>query len=339
MTNKTAILLINLGSPGAPTKTAVRKFLTEFLNDKRVIDFPWLFRKLLVNLIIIPFRLKKSTRLYKMLWTEEGSPLIFLTEKLKKKLQNKLGNNAKVFVGMRYGNPGYKQALSEIKKEGFDKIVVFPLFPQYALSTTETAVKAVEHEIRKQNILSEISVIPSFYNHPQFIKVFAGQIKKYHPETYDHIVFSYHGLPLRQDQKSQPANWHSPDKYAYSKACIETTELIARNLELPTEKFSVGFQSRLSRNWLSPFTDELLPQKLKEGNKKILIAAPSFVADNLETIIEIGQDYRQEFIENGGEMLQLVESLNATDEWVDALAAMSLDISLDIIFKNRFDVF
>ncbi len=310
---------MNVGSPDAPTKPAVRKFLSEFLNDKRVIDLPWLLRKLLVNLIIIPFRVKKSSELYKRLWTKKGSPLLFISEELKEKLQNKLPDNCKVFLGMRYGNPAYGKALSSIKNEGFEKLVVLPLYPQHALSTTETSFVAVDKEIRKQKIKIDLLKVEQFYRRNGFINAFAKQAQKYQPESYDHLLFSFHGIPKRQDEKSKPPG---EENYAYQKACFETAALIAKKLNISTSDYSIGFQSRLSSNWLTPFSDELLHEKLKQGKRKILVLAPSFVTDCLETIVEIEKDYRKEFLGNGGEKLQLVESLNAEDSWVETLAEM-----------------
>ena len=314
--DKTAILLMNVGSPDAPSPKAVRRFLSDFLNDKRVIDLPWLARKILVNGIIVPFRVKKSSALYQKLWTEKGSPLIYLSKALQCKLQGALGSDFSVFLGMRYGNPGYREALSQIKARGFKKMLVLPLYPQHALSTTETSFVAVEEEMQKQNIRLETIKVGQFYEHPGFIKAFAAQAQKYNPAQFDHVLFSYHGLPNRQDEKSKPENL--PD-YAYSKACCETTVLIAKELNLTENNYSMGFQSRLSKNWLLPFSDELLMKKLKEGKKKILVLAPSFVTDCLETIVEIEVDYREEFIQNGGKDLQLVASLNAEDLWVETL--------------------
>jgi len=313
---KTAVLLVNLGTPDAPTVGKVRTYLSQFLNDKRVIDLPWLVRKILVNGIIIPFRVKKSTALYKRLWTEKGSPLIYLSEELKEKVQTECGDNCKVFFGMRYGNPGYKKALSEIKKGGFNKLVVLPLFPQHALSTTETSFVAVEKEIQKQKIKVELLKIGQFYKHPGFVQAFAEQAKKYKPNTFDHVLFSFHGLPNRQDEKSKPEGIAD---YSYSNACYETAKLISAELNISESNYSVSFQSRLSRNWLTPFSDELLFEKLNEGKKKILVLAPAFVTDCLETIVEIEYDYAEEFLKNGGEKLQLVSSLNAEDIWVKSL--------------------
>uniref|UniRef100_UPI003217B2F5 ferrochelatase n=1 Tax=uncultured Draconibacterium sp. TaxID=1573823 RepID=UPI003217B2F5 len=317
--NKTAILLMNVGSPDAPTKPAVRKFLSEFLNDKRVIDLPWLLRKFLVNLIIIPFRVTNSTALYKRLWTPKGSPLIYISDELKEKLQQKSGNRFQVFVGMRYGNPNYKQALADIKKSGFTKLVVLPLYPQHAMSTTETSFLAVDKEIKKQKIEIQQIKIGQFYQRPDFIKAFAKQAQKYQPESFDHVLFSFHGLPVRQDAKSKPDNL--PD-YSYSKACCETAQLIANELKLSEPNYSIGFQSRLSKNWLTPFSDEIIDKKLNEGKKRILVLAPAFVTDCLETIVEIEYEYAEEFVKNGGEKLQLVSSLNAEDIWVEMLCNM-----------------
>ena len=189
--SNTAVLLVNVGSPDAPTKPAVRRYLTQFLNDKRVIDIPWLARKILVNLIIIPFRVKKSTQLYLRLWTKKGSPLIYLSKELQEKLQDKLGEKADVFLGMRYGNPGYKQALLQIQKEGYKKLIVLPLFPQHALSTTETAFVAVEDYIQKKKINIEVVRIGQFFRNPGFIKAFAEQAQKYDPKSFDFVLFSY----------------------------------------------------------------------------------------------------------------------------------------------------
>ena len=326
---------MNVGSPDKPAIPQVWKYLTDFLNDKRVIDLPWLLRKFLVNFIIIPFRVKNSTGLYKRVWTENGSPLIHYSGEVKLKLENRLGENYQFFVGMRYGNPGYKKALEEIKKQGFEKLVVFPLFPQHAMSTTETAVKAVEKEVKKQGMDLEMKVVDQFYDHPGFIDAFVEQIRKYDPSKYDHIVFSYHGLPNRQLEKVHPGikvkdcscdiSMPEHGKHCYRATCFGTTGLLVKALGLQKDDYTVAFQSRLSRNWMSPFTDEILLEKLREGKKRILVVAPAFVADCLETIIELGYEYREMFIDEGGEDLQMVESLNAEPMWIDAMETLLKD--------------
>ncbi len=330
MSQKTAVLLMNVGSPDKPEVGPVRKYLTQFLNDKRVIDLPFLLRKFLVNVIIIPFRVKKSTGLYKRLWTENGSPLIYYSEKLKVKLQEHLGSKFGVFLGMRYGNPSIQQAIHEIQKGGYKQIVLFPLFPQHAMSTTETAIVAAELEIKKQNIDAKIIKPEQFYNHPKFIRAFAEQAKKYDLNKFDHVVFSYHGLPDRQVEKCHPGikvescncreSLPEYGTHCYRATCFATSRLIAKELGLQKTNYTIGFQSRLSKNWLSPFTDDVLLEKLAEGKKNILVLAPSFVTDCLETITEISEDYRKIFIGNGGNNLQLVESLNANSDWVETLS-------------------
>ena len=332
---RTAILLMNVGSPDDPTKKSVKRFLTQFLNDKRVIDLPWLLRKLLVNLIIVPFRTKKSTQLYQRLFDKKGSPLIYHSEELKEKLQKKIGEGFSVFLGMRYGNPGYQKALLEIKNHGFHQIILVPLFPQHAMSTSETAIVAAKAEIKRQNITAEIIEVGQFYNHPKFIRAFVSQVKKYDLAKFDHILFSYHGLPNRHIEKSHPGKTiescdceHSiPDygRFCYRATCFATSRLIAGELGLNLSNYTVAFQSRLSKNWLSPFSNEVLLKKLREGNKNILVVTPSFVTDCLETVIEIGEDYRKEFIDKGGEKLELVENLNAENIWIESLSEIILE--------------
>ncbi|MDX8337832.1 ferrochelatase [Draconibacterium sp. IB214405] len=332
MSAKTAVLLMNVGSPDKPTVPAVRKYLTEFLNDERVIDLPYLLRKFLVNVIIIPARAKNSTKLYRQLWTKKGSPLIYISDELKHKLQDEMGDDYEVFMGMRYGNPGYKAALADIKKKGFDKIILLPLFPHHAMSTTETSLVAAQKEIKKLGIKSEVFEVGQFYHDPKFIDAFAERIQQYKLQDFDHIIFSYHGLPNRHLEKCHPGikvencSCHKtmPEhgNLCYRATVYETSRLLAAQLNLQPEQYSVGFQSRLSKNWLTPFTDELLGELLEKGKKKILIAAPSFVTDCLETTLELGVEYGEEFLEKGGEKLQLVDSLNTEKSWVETLACL-----------------
>ena len=342
--NKTAVALINVGTPDSPGVNAVRRYLSQFLNDKYVIDIPWLWRKLLVNLIIVPFRAPKSAKLYQQLWTEKGSPLIFHGNELVEKLQEKLGEEYGVFLSMRYGNPSIKRVISAIKKEGYEKLVVLPLYPQYALSTTKTSIEYVHKQLKKIGYHPEINTITSFYNHPKFIKAFVSQIKKYKPEGYDHIIFSYHGLPNRQVEKLHPSiksencscNIEFPvhGKNCYKAQCYETTRLLVSKMGLKKDSYSVSFQSRLSKNWLTPFTDELIQKLLGQGKKKILVAAPAFVADCLETIIEIGFEYKEVFLEKGGEKLDLVASLNSGEKWVETLENLVKE-ALQVSQKGR----
>ena len=332
MNEKTAVILANVGTPDEPTVKAVRRYLFQFLNDRRVIDLPWLLQKFLVNIIIVPFRAPKSTKLYEMLWTEKGSPLVTISNESKEKLQAKLGEDYEVFVGMRYQNPPLKKVLQTIKEKGFDNLVIFPLFPQYASSTTGTISQLVNNAIRKWNVIPGLKIIPQFYQHPEFIKAFAGRIKQYKPEGYDHVIFSYHGLPFRQTDRVHPwiktAECNCEEKmpehgrFCYKATCYETTRLLAKELGLPSSLFSVAFQSRLTKDWLKPFTDQKIIDLAGQGAKRVLVAAPAFIADCLETTVEIEIEYQQLFEKHGGEKIQLVESLNTHPDWIETMATL-----------------
>ena len=326
---RTAVLLINVGTPDSPSVADVNKFLSEFLNDKRVITLPAPLRWILVNLIIVPFRAKKSSALYQRLWTAEGSPLLHYSNKLLKKLNNSGNSNNRYFLGMRYGNPSIEDALKQIQIFNPEQIIVFPLYPQYASSTTESAFDAVKKELKTWKNKSEIKYIRQFYNQPEFIKVFTEQIRQHNPSDYDHIIFSYHGLPLSHLNNIHPAIDSAKCKclneipkhgtFCYKATCYHTTRLLASELRLEKKQYSVAFQSRLNKNWISPFTDDVIVDLSEKGIKKILVIAPSFVTDCLETIVEIEDEYRELFIKNGGQKLSLVKSLNDSDIWIDAL--------------------
>jgi ferrochelatase len=332
---KKALILINVGTPVQANKKGVRKFLKPFLNDARVIDLPWLARKILVNFIIIPFRINKSTGLYKRLWTDEGSPILLHLEELARKIRLKLNDDTVVFTAMRYGEPSLKKVLAKTASENYSEITIFPLFPQYASSTTGTIFERIFSILKKQEVIPPLRLIDQYYDHPIFIDTYVKHIQDYRPEDYDHIVFSYHGLPLRQInkihpdikesvcscEKELPAHGH----HCYKAVCYENSRLLAEKLQLPNDAYSVGFQSRLSKNWLSPFTDKLLADLLRKGKKKILIAAPSFAADCLETTVEIDYEYKAEFEERGGEKLTLVKALNSSDEWAEAIKKIVFD--------------
>lgn len=318
-----------MGTPDEPTVGAVRRYLFQFLNDRRVIDLPWLLQKFLVNVVIVPFRAPKSTKLYQMLWTDKGSPLLAISNESKEKLQEILGENYAVFVGMRYQNPSLKSVLKTIKEKRFDKIVVLPMFPQYASSTTGTISQLVNTEIAKWNVIPELTIVSQFYDNPGFVKAFAAQIKKYKPEEFDHIIFSYHGLPFSQTDRVHPGiktaqcncevEMPAHGSFCYKATCYESTRLLAKELGLPKSAYSVAFQSRLTKNWLKPFSDEEVIKLAKQGKKRVLIVAPAFIADCLETTVEIGIEYQHLFTANGGEKIQLVESLNANTDWIETL--------------------
>ena len=327
-----AVLLLNVGTPDEPTTKAVRPYLSQFLNDPRVIDLPWLARKILVNLIIVPFRSPKSAKLYQQLWTKNGSPLIFHGKNLRDRLQEKLGSGHKVILAMRYGNPSIAQAIQEIKISGIQEVIAVPLYPQFAMSTTETSVEEVKKQLKKQKCSAELKVVSEFYANPRFLNAFANQIGKYGIDNYEHVVFSYHGLPNRHVEKIHPQQktdtctctdqFPEHGRQCYKAQCYETSRQLAARLKLEREQYTVAFQSRLSNNWLQPFTDQTLEKLQESGVKKILLTAPSFVADCLETTVELGIEYRESFEKSPSNKLQMVESLNSNNDWVEVLTEL-----------------
>ncbi len=324
------VLLVQLGTPDSPKVSDVRRYLSEFLNDPRVIDIPSLLRLFLVNFIIVPFRAPKSAKIYSELWTKEGSPLLIYSEILQKKLQESLGNKFDVHLAMRYQSPSLNSVLAEMKKKQYKKIVVLPLFPQYASATTGSVFEKVMKIVQKWWVIPEIVFVNQFYDHPGYINSFVEKGRKYPITQYDHILFSYHGLPIRQVDKvyedGKPCTDHNcemeishENKYCYKAVCYATTRLIAEKLNIPQEKYTVCFQSRLDKDWLEPFSDKVVIEQAKKGARKLLVFSPAFVADCLETTIEIGLEYQEIFEEHGGEKVQLVESLNDDPLWVETL--------------------
>lgn len=332
----TGILLIQLGTPDSPSTKDVRIYLTEFLNDPRVIDISAIGRKILVNGIIVPFRAPKSAKIYKELW-ELGngvSPLKTHTKNVQTKLQMRLGSKAKVFMAMRYQNPSMDSVLAEMKKENFDQIIVLPLFPQYASASTGSAIQKVMDIVRKWWVIPELKIISQFWDNEGYIDSIVDNAQQFKLDEYDHIVFSYHGLPERQVDKvyendtdlcaDHPceSELNEENKFCYKATSYATTRLIAAKLNIPEEKYTVAFQSRLDKKWLTPFSDKVVEELAKKGAKKILMFSPAFVADCLETLIEIGSEYQEIFEEHGGEKVQLVPSSNDHERFIDGLEAM-----------------
>jgi len=313
---KRGILLINIGTPETPTKKAVSSYLKEFLNDPYVIVMPKVLRYLLVNGIIIPFRAGKSTKRYQQLWTKEGSPLLVHLRSLQTKLQTIFNDEYTVFGAMSYGKPQLSEVLREIEKHNFDELIVVPLYPHYTTSTTLSAIEGVKkHTAHWKN--TTITNIKSFYQEEPFIEALSKRISSYRIEDYDHLLFSYHSLPLKQVKSSCEGD---DSTECYEKACYGTTELLAKALNLQTSDYSTAFQSNISDRWLAPYTKDILKELAQKGKKKVLVITPSFVADCLETTVEIGQEYRDDFIKMGGSELRLVECLNDAPYWVEALA-------------------
>jgi protoporphyrin/coproporphyrin ferrochelatase len=335
MSSKTGVLLIQLGTPDSPSVKDVRRYLREFLSDARVIDINWLARTLLVNLIIVPFRAPKSAKIYGQLWTENGSPLLFYSERLKNKLQKIIGDDFDIELAMRYQNPSMESVLETMRKKNYHKIIILPLFPQYASATNGSAIDKAMNIIRKWWVIPEIKVISQFYDYEGYINCFVHNAGKYTINEYDHILFSYHGLPERQVDKvyddGKPCADHNcekeiteDNKFCYKATCYATTRALAEKLNIPNEKYTVCFQSRLDDKWLKPFADKTVIEQAKKGAKRLLVFSPAFVADCLETTIEIGHEYQHLFAQNGGDKVQLVESLNDSDLWVETVKNLIL---------------
>jgi protoporphyrin/coproporphyrin ferrochelatase len=330
--SKTAVILINTGTPDSPSVRDVRRYLSEFLGDARVITLPYAFRKMLVNGIIVPFRAPKSAKLYQKVWTEKGSPLLWHSKNLRDKLQIELGPSYEILLGMRYGNPSLKSALETAQQKQYSSIILFPLFPQYASSTSGSAIDFALTRIRKWNVIPSVKVMGQFYNQPDFIDAFVEKIKTKDIQSYEHILFSFHSLPISHVNATHHgkdcSNYNctkainEENSFCYHASCYETARLLAQKLSLKPDQFTVCFQSRFSKNWLSPFADKVVRDKATTGTKRMLIISPAFVTDCLETIVEIGDEYKHIFTRNGGETLDWVESLNDSDKWVSALAKM-----------------
>lgn len=343
----TGVLLVNLGTPDSPSVPDVRKYLREFLMDARVIDIPFLQRYMLVNFIIAPFRAPKSAKVYKEVWTEKGSPLKFYSEELVALVQKAMGPEYLVSLGMRYQNPSIESGLEQLKAKGLERIIVVPLFPQYASATTGSVQEKVMQLVSQWQLIPEMIYVNSFFDHPLFVQAFAELGKKYMSQhSYDHYLFTYHGLPERQIIKSDCtgtclqgtccATLHALNRNCYRAQCFATTRLLVDALGIKPEDYTVSFQSRLGKDpWIRPYTDEVIVDLVKKGKKSVLAFSPSFVADCLETTIEVGEEYKEVFEEKGGEHWQLVESLNVSPLWVDTLTAIIRSYKLQPRIKEQ----
>jgi ferrochelatase len=330
---KKGVLMVNLGTPDSPNRKDVRRYLTQFLMDARVIDYPFLVRSLLVKGVIAPFRSGSSSKLYKELWTEEGSPLKVYGERLSENVREQLGEEYVVELAMRYQNPSMESALKKLLQAQVSEIIVFPLFPQYASATTGSVHEEVMRLLVKEEAIPNVKLINSYYDYAPMIDVFVENAKQFNLEEYDHILFSYHGLPQRQLRKADACGnyclkqencCHSisaVNQFCYSAQCHATTQAIVNKLNLKEEQYTTCFQSRLGpEKWAQPYTSKVIEEQSKKGAKKLLVFSPAFVADCLETIIEIGTEYQEEFEEMGGEHVDLVPSLNDNPKWISAVA-------------------
>ncbi|MEM7550235.1 MAG: ferrochelatase [Bacteroidota bacterium] len=333
--SKTGVLLVNLGTPDEPSTPALRRYLREFLMDGRVIDIPAFPRFLLVNGIIAPFRAPKIVKEYKKLWTENGSPLLVYGKEVKKKLQEKLGNHYLVELGMRYQSPDIEGALKKLKQNKVEDLIIVSMFPQYASATSGSVAQKVMEIIKDWNVIPNIRFINKYHTHPKLIKGFSENGSTLLKDNeYDHIIFSYHGIPERHlrrlgkdyNQCSYPgcsgscAEGLKENSYCYRSACFETSNLIAEELKLKSEDYTVCFQSRLGKDpWIQPYTEDVVNDLAKKGVKRVLAFSPAFVADCLETTLEVGEQYKEQFLEEGGEIWDLVPSLNSSEPWIECL--------------------
>ena len=330
---KRGIILMNLGSPDSTDVKDVRRYLMQFLMDKRVIDYPYIFRSILVGAIIVPFRAPKSAEAYKTIWTKEGSPLIVFTERLKKELQLKVSDP--VEISMRYGNPSMVSAFEQLVKKAPDieEVLAIPMYPHYAMSSYETAVAHAKEVYRKKKYQFKLTFIKPYYNDPAYIEAFSEHMRPFLQQAYDHILFSYHGIPESHVKKTDITGNHclcsesccfvdSPaHATCYRHQCLQTMHLVAARLQIPKNKYSHSFQSRLGREeWLKPYTDFRLEEMPKEGIKKLLIVCPAFVADCLETLEEIEIRGKESFLAAGGELFTMIPCLNTEPLWVSAIA-------------------
>ena len=327
---KKSLLIVNLGTPNKPTYFSVFRYLRQFLMDGRVININPILRFILVTFIIVPLRSFSSSKIYQQVWDKDtGSPLLHNTIKLTEKLKEKLPEYDVQFA-MRYQNPSIKDTLNKMLSKNPDEVIILPLFPHYAAATTGSVYEEVSRIISKKWVIPEIKFINQFYDNEKFIDAWVEKANKFDINSYDKIIFSYHGVPnshVDNVYENSVCSDHDcetkiteKNKFCYKATTYETTKIIANRLGLSPDQYIVTFQSRLTNKWLTPFTDRVLESMPAEKNKNILVFSPAFTADCLETIIEIGDEYKELFFEAGGENLDYVESLNYSDSWANAIA-------------------
>lgn len=322
------VLLINLGTPKSTAITAVGSYLCAFLTDKRVINLPTVLRYLLVYGLILPFRTKNSAHAYQEIWTEQGSPLLIHSQNMANRLQEQLGKEYQVVLGMRYGEPSIAKALNELKNCA--SITVLPLYPQYSSAATGSSIEEVMRLISRQEVIPSLKIIREFYQHPAYIKAQAQRIT-FNPDPNAHLLFSYHGIPENQIRKSgclKHCEEHCPNpteqnESCYKAQCYQTSRLLAAELKVHPTQYSTAFQSRLGKTpWIKPYTDEMITELAAKGIKKLTIVCPSFIADCLETLEEIGMRAQEQWLKLGGEEIIITPCMNDTPEWIQALATL-----------------
>jgi ferrochelatase len=328
-----AILLVNLGSPDSPSVPDVRRYLNEFLMDGRVIDIAWPIRRFVVGMILIN-RPKESGHAYEKVWTKDGSPIVVTSRNVQKLLQARL--SVPVELAMRYQNPSIESAIKKLAAKNLDDVLLIPMFPHYAMSSYETAVVRVQEVAKKIAPQMKITVQPPYFEDADYIAALVASAADFLKQDYDHLLFSYHGIPERHLHKSDPTGCHCLQKEnccevasaaratCYRAQCFATTAAFVKLAGIPKEKYSVSFQSRLGKDpWLKPYTDYELPRLAIEGKKKMLVICPAFVSDCLETIEEIGMRGYEEFSAGGGKDYTRIPCVNEHPAWITALEKMA----------------
>jgi ferrochelatase len=338
--NKPAVLLVNLGSPDSVSVKDVRAYLGEFLMDGRVLDAFYPVRWCLVHLAILPGRCAQSAEAYEKIWTLEGSPLVATSRKVRDALQARAA--MPVELAMRYRNPSIREAIRKLREQGIQEVLLIPLFPHYAMSSYETAVARVREVMAKEAPRMALTVVPPYYDHPDYIRAMTANASEYLKEDYDHLLFSFHGIPERHLRKADPTGRHCLIRRdccgegcpvmdtCYRAQCFKTVEEFVRLASIPKHMHSIAFQSRLGREpWLKPYTDQVIASLAKGGIRKLLVICPSFVSDCLETLEEIGMRGRETFRAAGGDDLTLVPCLNTHPLWIQALDNMAKNWQAD----------
>lgn len=332
---KNAVLLVNLGSPDSTSTADVRKYLKEFLSDDRVIDSAKIVQQFVLNCFILPKRPAQAGEAYSKIWTDEGSPLVVSSKKIQALLQEKI--KPTVELAMRYGSPSIPDSIDRLKAAGIQNIYLVPLYPHYAMSSYETVVVKVMEELAEKHPEAKLTTLQPFYNEPAYIEALYKKSKEYLDTDYDHLLFSYHSIPVRHLTKADSSKGHCytvPDCCAscspvhstcYKAQTIATTRAFVKRAGIPEDKYSISFQSRLGREpWIQPYTDLTLPELAKSGKKKLLVITPSFVSDCLETLEEIAMEGRDTFLEAGGESYTAIPCLNEHPAWIQFLTDKTL---------------
>ena len=306
------ILITNLGTPDSPTKKGLKKYLNQFLMDRRVVDISRLLWVPLLKLIILNVRPKKSAKLYKSIWTEDGSPLLAISKKILERLKDAFKDNKNLFfdLGMRYGNPSIGKALKRFKDKGISKIIVLPLYPQAGSPTTSSTMDAVNDFLSEQSWTPNLRFISGYHDNYNYINSISKSIEHSFSKNGrpDKLIFSYHGMPERYLHEGDP----------YFCFCHKTTRLVAEKLELDKDDYEMAFQSRFGyEKWLQPYVDEMIPRLAKNGTKHLQIISPGFSVDCLETLEEIDVEYRELFEEHGGKKYSYIPCLNDTDDQIE----------------------